>query len=57
MKGRLQSDAETKVRGILARFPEVAIDYLFGSRAHGRHSPLSNIDVAVLIHEGAGNDN
>ncbi len=34
-----------------ARRPEVLVAYLFGSQARGRPSPISDVDVAVLLSE------
>jgi predicted nucleotidyltransferase len=34
-------------------FPDVVFAYLFGSLASGRPSPLSDVDVAVYLQEGA----
>lgn len=37
----------------LDRFPDVVFAYLFGSLGSGRPGPLSDVDVAVYIEEGA----
>jgi predicted nucleotidyltransferase len=42
-------DLIERLQDVLARHPAVAVAYLFGSRARGRTSPLSDIDVAVLL--------
>ena len=35
---------------------QVALAYLFGSRAHGRVTPLSDVDVAVVFEKTAPNN-
>ncbi len=39
-----------KIREVLARYPEVAAAYVFGSTATGRPRKASDVDVAVMIH-------
>lgn len=41
------------MREILAAQPDVLVAYLFGSRARGTHGPMSDVDVAVLLPDGA----
>lgn len=36
---------------VLEEDPEILFAYLFGSRAHGRVSPLSDVDIAVYLSE------
>lgn len=40
---------EGKLRSYFRNRPEVQIAYLFGSQATGRTTPLSDVDVAVLV--------
>ncbi len=47
-QGRLETLGET-----LARCPAVVFGYLFGGAASGRLTPLSDVDVAVDLDEGA----
>jgi predicted nucleotidyltransferase len=42
-------DVDDRLRGVLAAVPEVAAAYLFGSHAHGRARPNSDVDVAVIF--------
>jgi uncharacterized protein len=54
----LDPDTETAVRNFLARIPaDIRLDraILFGSRARGEHTPDSDADVALILHE-RGND-
>jgi predicted nucleotidyltransferase len=37
---------------VLASEPDVSASYLFGSLTRGTAGPLSDVDVAVLIHDG-----
>ncbi|MGI5837188.1 MAG: type VII toxin-antitoxin system MntA family adenylyltransferase antitoxin [Chloroflexota bacterium] len=39
----------SRVEGVLARFPELKLVYLFGSQAGGRTGPLSDYDFGVLV--------
>lgn len=49
----MDPEVETRARAALERHPEVVVAYLFGSSARGRAGPLSDLDVAVLLGEGA----
>lgn len=49
----MDPEIETRARVALERHPEVVVAYLFGSAARGRAGPLSDLDVAVLLGEGA----
>ncbi len=49
----MDPEVETRARAALERHPEVVVAYLFGSAARGRAGPLSDLDVAVLLGEGA----
>jgi predicted nucleotidyltransferase len=40
-----------RLEQISRRFPEVIAAYLFGSQVYGRTTPLSDIDVGVLLKE------
>lgn len=40
-------------RNVLKDYPFVAAAWLFGSRARGSHGPMSDVDIAVLLGEGA----
>jgi predicted nucleotidyltransferase len=54
----LDPDTEGAVRDFLARIPaDIRLDraILFGSRARGEHSPDSDADLALILHE-RGND-
>ena len=54
----LDPDTESAVRNFLARIPaDIRLDraILFGSRARGEHTPDSDADVALILHE-RGND-
>jgi uncharacterized protein len=54
----LDPDTESAVRDFLARIPaDIRLDraILFGSRARGEHTPDSDADVALILHE-RGND-
>ncbi len=46
-------DLEDRLRAALERHPEVLVAYLFGSAARGRSRPGSDVDVAVLLADGA----
>lgn len=48
-----QADLRQRLRDALAAQADVAAAWLFGSRARGAPGPLSDIDVAVLLAEGA----
>ncbi|MBI5529325.1 MAG: nucleotidyltransferase domain-containing protein, partial [Deltaproteobacteria bacterium] len=41
------------LEGTLRTYPYVAAAYLFGSRARGNAGPTSDVDIAVLLKEGA----
>lgn len=45
-----------RLRAALAGHPAVAVAYLFGSRARGRPSALSDVDVAVLLEPAFAGD-
>jgi predicted nucleotidyltransferase len=47
MTGGLSPQELADLRAALARFPEIAEAYLFGSRARGDHKPRSDIDLVV----------
>jgi predicted nucleotidyltransferase len=54
----LDPDTEGAVRDFLARIPaDIRLDraILFGSRARGEHTPDSDADLALILHE-RGND-
>lgn len=38
---------------VLDQFPEVAAAYLYGSAASGRTLPLSDLDLAIVLSQGA----
>jgi predicted nucleotidyltransferase len=42
-------ELETRLHQMLARRSEIRMAILFGSFAHGRTSPQSDIDLAVLM--------
>lgn len=42
-----------KLKEILAAYPEVLAAYLFGSAARNRLTPMSDVDIAVLLKEPA----
>ena len=44
---KIDPHPETRVAAALARFPEVARVWLFGSRARGDHMSKADIDVAI----------
>ena len=46
----MQGELEGSVRDVLRDDKDIALAYLFGSRASGRAGPLSDVDVAVLLH-------
>jgi len=48
IQGRLETLGET-----LARCPAVVFGYVFGGVASGRFGPLSDVDVAVYLDDGA----
>jgi len=50
----LDPDTESAVRDFLARIPaDIRLDraILFGSRARGEHTPDSDADLALILHE------
>jgi predicted nucleotidyltransferase len=47
------NEIEARLRSALERHADVIVAYLFGSTARGRAGPLSDLDVAVLLREGA----
>ena len=44
---------DATIRTVLAQHPHVKIGYLFGSACKGHRSPLSDIDIAVLLRESS----
>jgi predicted nucleotidyltransferase len=44
---------EAPIRAVLSQYPHVKIGYLFGSACTGRRGPLSDIDIAVLLHDSS----
>src|SRR4051795_10096784 len=46
-------ELEDRLRERLVREEDVLVAYLFGSHARGTAGPLSDVDVAVLLREGA----
>jgi uncharacterized protein len=44
-----QDDIKARIANIAAQYEGVAAVYLFGSRAEGRVTPLSDLDIAVLL--------
>lgn len=38
-----------KLKGIISKFPEVELAYLFGSYACNTHMPASDVDIAILV--------
>lgn len=46
-------ELEGRLRAALGRHPEVLVAYLFGSAARGRSRQGSDVDVAVLLANGA----
>ena len=48
-KGKASSDLEAAVARELAAFPEIAVGYLFGSRARGEPGPESDLDVGLVL--------
>ncbi len=49
------SDVADSIKPILSRRGEIVAAYLFGSAAASRLRPGSDIDIAVLLDEAAGN--
>lgn len=49
----MSGDTAARLAGALAGEPDVLAAYLFGSAARGTAGPLSDVDVAVLLAEGA----
>lgn len=45
------NDYRKKIQGLAKRFPQIALAYLFGSRAAGRAGPLSDFDIALYLDE------
>ena len=50
MHGDENRGLDTTIRAVLEPYTDVEAGYLFGSACTGRHGPLSDIDVAVLLH-------
>jgi predicted nucleotidyltransferase len=48
------SAVESTVKAVLTRFSLVTVGYIFGSACTGQMGPLSDIDVAILVHDSAG---
>ena len=48
------SELLQKIGSYFSRDTTVAAVYLFGSFAHGRQRPMSDVDIAVLLTEPAG---
>ncbi|WP_460176641.1 nucleotidyltransferase domain-containing protein [Thermodesulfovibrio hydrogeniphilus] len=40
-----------KLKAVFEKYPYIASAYLFGSYASGKFSPMSDIDIAVLLKE------
>lgn len=51
-----QSEKFTDMNKIFARHQEIKAVYLFGSHARGEATDLSDLDLAVLLEEGAAGD-
>ncbi len=43
---------KSKLADVLSRFP-VTLAYLYGSQAVGQATPLSDVDIALLLEEGS----
>lgn len=48
-----RQDRLATVGQVLARVSDVVFAYLFGSQARGRHTPGSDIDIAIYIRDDA----
>lgn len=46
---RPSADLIERLRDVLAGYPTVSVAYLFGSHARRRPTPISDVDVAVLL--------
>lgn len=51
--GGATPDVPAAVSRVLAGCPQVVFAYLFGSAASGERRPLSDIDLAIFVGEGA----
>lgn len=52
----LSSTITSQITSIAARFPDIKKIVLFGSRAHGDHSPRSDIDLAIIAPDISSRD-
>ncbi|KIY23136.1 MULTISPECIES: nucleotidyltransferase domain-containing protein [Mesobacillus] len=52
----LASTITSQITSIAARFPDIKKVVLFGSRAHGDHSPRSDIDLAIIAPDLSSRD-
>ncbi|MBT2694476.1 nucleotidyltransferase domain-containing protein [Bacillus sp. ISL-55] len=52
----LASNITSQITSIAARFPDIEKVLLFGSRAHGDHSPRSDIDLAIIAPDMTSRD-
>jgi predicted nucleotidyltransferase len=50
---KITKTAVEQLKGILKDYPYIASAYLFGSVAYGKAGPMSDVDIAVLLKEGA----
>lgn len=53
---RIDQEKIRKLRELFARNPKVIVAYFFGSQARGEITPLSDIDIAVLVKESLSLD-
>ncbi|MDI6822451.1 MAG: nucleotidyltransferase domain-containing protein [Actinomycetota bacterium] len=53
---RIDQEKIRKLRELFARNPRVIVAYFFGSQVRGEITPLSDIDIAVLVKESLSLD-
>ncbi|MDI6689533.1 MAG: nucleotidyltransferase domain-containing protein [Actinomycetota bacterium] len=53
---RIDQEKIRKLRELFARNPKVIVAYFFGSQVRGEITPLSDIDIAVLVKESLSLD-